>query len=277
MTESINFLLLVLLLLTVVVIIILYVFIYKLRKQIRRLEIRSKKDEEIKSNFLTHIGNALRTPVTVINQFCETIQNKGCENLTDAERQEVLNNIHKNNLQMFTYLNELQELTNFDGATPALSMIEVNLAELIMSYRREILHETKRGVMVCVRTNMSPHCKATLDTTMFRQLIMHLLRLGAIRTKEGDITIEYEWENEGLRFKLSDSGDPVPDELRELLFTNLLKEEHIVHLDNRMTINSLNICKSIVDSMQGTIKAGPGENGKGISVIFWIPCYVRFN
>jgi len=277
MTESLTYLLWALLLLALVVIILLYVSNYKLRKQVRRLEIRSKKDEELKSNFLTHIGQALRTPVTVINEYCQTIQNKGCENLTDAERKEVLSNIHKNSLQMFTYLNELQELTNFNGATPALSMIEVNIAELIMSYRREILHDTQRGVTVCIRTSMSPHCKATLDTTMFRQLIMSLLRLGAQRTKEGEITIEYEWDNEGLRFNLSDSGDPVPDELRELLFTNLLKEEHITHLDNRMTVNSLNICKSIIDSMQGTIQAMPGKNGRGIVVSFWVPCYVRFN
>ncbi len=275
--EDISYISLSLALILLIVLIVSYVTIYKLRKQIRRLEIRSKKDEELKSNFLTHIGEAMRTPVIAINEFCETIKSKGCENMTDAQRQEALGKIHKNSIQMFTYLNELQELTNFNGATPALSMIEVNLAELIMSYRREILHEVNRGVMVCIRTNMSPHCKATLDTTMFRQLVMNLLRLGAKRTKEGDITIEYEWENEGLHFILSDSGDPVPDEIRELLFTNLLKEEHITHLDNRMTINSLNICKSIVDSMSGTIRAEIGNQDRGIVVSFWIPCYVRFN
>ncbi len=274
---NLSFLSIILAIVLLIVLIVSYVIIYRLRKQIRRLEIRSKKDEELKSNFLTHIGQAMRTPVIAINEFCDSVKEKGCENMTDAQRQEVLGNIQKNSQQMFTYLNELQELTNFNGATPAISMIEVNLAELIMSYRREILHETKRGVMVCIRTNMSPHCKATLDTTLFRQLIMSLLRLGALRTQEGEITIEYEWENEGLRFTLSDSGDPVAQEIRELLFTDLLKEEHITHLDNRMTINSLNICKSIIASMNGTIKTEPQEKAKGIAVTFWIPCYVRFN
>ncbi len=176
---------------------------------------------------------------------------------------------------MLSYLNELQELTSFDGSVPTISMIEVNLAELIISYRREILHDIRRGVTVSIQTNMSPHCKATLNTTLFRQLIMHLLRLGAIRTQEGTITIEYAIEKEGLRFNLSDTGDAVPQELMDILFTNSVADEHITHLDQRSTIISLNICKSIIDSMEGTIEARPGLNGKGITVSFWFPCSIN--
>ncbi len=273
LTENILFLLL---FLAVVIIIGLVIFIYRLKKQLYRCTVRSQKDEEIKASFLTHITHAVRLPLSAINEYCHNLE-EGNKTLTPDDRQVIINQIHKSSHQMFSYLNELQELSNFDGAVPALSMIEVNLAELIMSYRREILHETHRGVMVCVRTTMSPHCKATLDTTMFRQLIMHLLRLGAKRTKRGDITIHYEWQNEGLVFHLEDSGDPVPEDIIHLLFTDNLREKHITHLDDKSTIVSLNICKTIVESMRGTIEAMPREDNKGIAVTFWIPCYVRFN
>ncbi len=258
----------------IVALIYSYIFILKQGKQIRKLELRAKRDEEIKSNFLTQICHALRIPLIVINDYLKDVQAKGCENMSDQERQKVMMNIYKNSSQMFSYLDELQELTNFEGSIPALSMIEVNIAELIMSYRREILHETQRGVTVCIRTTMSPHCKANLDTTMFRQLMMHLLRLGAQRTSEGEIVIEYNWENEGLRFDLTDTGFPIREEIRDRLFTNQLKTEDIKLMEEQTTYISLCMCKSIVDSMNGTIQALQRENGAHIS--FWIPCYVRF-
>ncbi len=254
-----------------------YFVILKQRKKIKKLTLRTQKDEEIKSNFLTQLCHALRIPLVVINDYLESVKTKGCENMSNEERERVLMNIYSNSRQMFTYLDELQELTNFEGSIPALSMIEVNLAELVMSYRREILHETKRGVTVSVHSTMSPHCKANLDTTMFRQLIMHLLRLGAQRTESGEISIEYSWENEGLRFDLKDTGFPIRDEIRGLLFTNQLTAEDIKQMDEQSTYISLNICKSIIDSMRGTIEAVAPEDNKGAHISFWIPCHVKFN
>ncbi len=275
--NNVSYILLGIVVLLLVVLFFSYAVIIKQRKSIKKLELRSKRDEEIKANFLTQICHALRMPLVVINDYLEDVQAKGCENMSSEEREKVMTNIYKNSRQMFTYLDELQELTNFEGSIPALSMIEVNLAELIMSYRREILHETQRGVMVSVRSSMSPHCKANLDTTMFRQLIMHLLRLGAKRTKEGEITIEYSWENEGLRFNLKDTGLPIREEIRSLLFTNKLKAEDIKQMDEQSTYISLCMCKSIIDSMRGTIEALPREDENGAFISFWIPCHVRFN
>ncbi len=263
-------------LLLLVALIFSYIVILKQRKKIKKLTLRTQRDEEIKSNFLTQICRALRIPLVVINESLETVRTRGCENMSDQDRQKVLMKIHENSRLMFSYLDELQELTNFEGAIPALSMIEVNLAELIMSYRREILHEVQRGVMVGISSTMSPHCKANLDTTMFRQLIMHLLRLGARRTKDGEISIEYNWENEGLRFDLKDTGAPIREEIRGQLFTNQLKSEDIKQMDEQSTYISLCMCKSIIDSMHGTIEALPCEDGKGAHISFWIPCHVRF-
>lgn len=265
-----------LLMLALLALAVLAFFFYRLLEQLKRVKIRAQKNEEIKSSFLTHINNALRTPLDTINSYCETLE-KDDKELTVEKRQEIISNIHKESNQMYTYLNELEELTNFDGAIPALSMIEVNLAELILSYRREILHETRKEVTVSIKTTMSPHCKATLDTTMFRQLIMLLLRIAAQRTKEGSITITYDWEREGLHFWIADTGDPIPEEIRGLLFTSLLNQGNLLQIENKTTITILNICKSIIDAMQGTIEALPRDNNRGVVISFWFPCHIKIS
>ncbi len=270
-------LLYVLLIVSFVVIILLVVLCQYLHKKNKDFEKHTIRNEELKSNFLTHFTQALRFPLNAIIEKSHTIEDTGFTNLTDEERQQTIAGMRHNCQMMILYLNELQELTNFQGAIPSLSMIEVNLAELIMSYRRELLHDTMPGVSVFIQTTMSPHYKATMDTTMFRQLIMHLLRLGAQRTKEGSITIHYEMENNGLRFTLTDTGAPIPDEIRNVLFTNQFRDDLITHLDVKTTQVSLSICKFIIESMNGTIESRPGKDGMGITVSFWFPCTVRIN
>ena len=48
------------------------------------------------------------------------------------------------------------DLSNFDGGMPSFTFIEVNLAELMASYRREAMNLTKANVSVRVRTDLSP-------------------------------------------------------------------------------------------------------------------------
>jgi len=192
-------------------------------------------------------------------------------------RTKLIECIEHGSYENMTYLDELEELTNFDGAVPALSVIEVNIVELIMSYRREILHETKSGTSVNIQTAMSPQSRASLDTVVFRQLMMNLLRICAKRTEQGRIVIEYEWENEGLRFKIEDSGNALPAKAYPALFTENLSEDMIVNLDKNITMTKLKICKIIVDGWLGSIKALPGANDMGLVFEFWIPCKIRVN
>ncbi len=272
--ENFIYVLLVLALLAIITLIIVCQHLYKKKKDYEEL---ITKNEELKSNFLTRYMQALRVPLNYIVNKSEEIENNSFLEIEEEERQQIIDKLRQNCKMMILYINELQELTNFQGAIPSLSSIEVNLAELIMSYRREILHETLPGVSVLIKTTMSPHYKGTFDTTMFRQLIMHLLRLGAQRTQEGNITINYEMENDGLRFTLSDTGYPIPENIRESLFTNKFKEEMITHLNVKTTHVSLDICKFIIEAMHGTIETRPGEGDNGIVVSFWFPCMVRIN
>jgi len=192
-------------------------------------------------------------------------------------RTNLIERIEHGSYEDMTYLDELEELTNFDGAVPSISVIEVNIVELIMSYRREILHETHHQTKVHIQTAMAPQSRAILDTVVFRQLIMNLLRICAKRTEEGKIVIDYEWENNGLRFTIEDSGKPLPADTYPLLFSDELIEDLIPNLDKKVTITKLKICKTIVEAWGGSIKAMSGANNSGLTFTFWIPCTVRLH
>ena len=243
-------------------------------KRLSREVKRAQSSERIKSIFLANVSHALRTPLNAIIGFSEIIlkeQEKG--EITPEQLKEAATHINKNGHQLLFFIQQLLELSNFESSVLTFSLIEVNLAELMASYRREALHETKPGVSVMVRSSLSPHCKGTLDTNLMHQLMMHLLRNAAHYTKEGTITINYEYERKGMKVTITDTGDGMPKEHLENIFS-LLHLEDALTLDNRASELGLSICKAITDSLGGEISL-TSEVGKGTTATVWFPCRMR--
>ncbi len=232
----------------------------------------ARRSEEVKASFLSHISHALHTPLNIIMATCDTLsEEKG--KLSPERQAELIEEIQQSSHHLYDYINELLELSNIEGNVPKFTAIEVNLIELIMSYRREILREVNKNVLVRIRTGLSPHTRAILDTTMVRQLIMHLLECSAKYTQEGFITIRYEWENEGLRFRIEDTGTDLPAEVLGTLSSKMIDPESETKMDDRTTILSLSVCRAIIDAIHGTIEA-TAKDGGGTAYSFWFPCEV---
>ena len=243
-------------------------------KRLSREVKRAQSSERIKSIFLANVSHALRTPLNAIIGFSEIIlkeQEKG--EITPEQLKEAATHINKNGHQLLFFIQQLLELSNFESSVLTFSLIEVNLAELMASYRREALHETKPGVSVMVRSSLSPHCKGTLDTNLMHQLMMHLLRNAAHYTKEGTITINYEYERKGMKVTITDTGDGMPKEHLENIFS-LLHLENAFTLENHASELGLSICKAITDSLGGEISLN-SELGKGTTATVWFPCRMR--
>ena len=193
-------------------------YLIRLRREIKR----AQSSEHIKSIFLANVSHALRTPLNAIIGFSDILlkeQEKGQVN--PEQLKEAATHINQNGHQLLFFIQQLLELSNFESNVLTFSLIEVNLAELMASYRREAMHETKPGVSVLVRSSLSPHCKATLDTNLMHQLMMHLLRNAAYYTNEGTITINYEYERKGMRVNITGTGEGLPKEYMENAFSLL--------------------------------------------------------
>lgn len=242
-------------------------------KQLHNEVARAQKSEQIKSVFLANVSHALRTPLNSIIGFSDIILKEKPGTLQEEQMTEMVTHINQNGHQLLYFISQLLELSSFEGSMLTFTMIEVNLAELMASYRREALRDTNPNVAIHVRTTLSPHCKATLDTNLMHQLIMHLLQNASLHTKEGCITMTYEREQKGLKVTITDTGEGVPQKLKDNIFS-ILQNEDSLTLANQTSGLGLSICKAIVDALNGEINL-TSEEGKGTSVWIWIPCHMR--
>ena len=242
---------------------------FRLKKEVRR----AQKSEQLKSVFLANVSRALRTPLNAIVGFSNLILDEKDDDMHPVQVKEMAANIHQNGEQLLGFIQQLLELSNFEGSMPSFTLIEVNLAELMASYRRETLTVAKPNISVRVRTDLSPHCKATLDTNFMHQLMMHLLTNAAKRTTQGDITISYASERKGLRVTISYTGNGKGDMIGEDIFAYLQRDDALT-LMNETSRLGLSLCKAIIDALGGELDLDT-ENGNRTVASFWFPCRLR--
>ena len=234
---------------------------------------RARRSEHIKTVFLANVSNALRNPLNNIISKSNDLLTTGVENTKAEQLTDSLTQINKDGNQLMYFISQLLELSNFESGLQTFTLIEVNLAELMASYRREAQRDASPNVSVFVRSKLSPHCKGTLDTNLMYQLMMHLLQNAIRHTTEGSICINYEAERDGLQVSIVDTGDGIPQKFHGNI-SNVLQSDEALNMFNKNSGLGLSICKAIVDGMNGEISL-KSEEGKGTTVTVYFPCRLR--
>ena len=235
--------------------------------------VRARRSEHIKTVFLANVSHALRNPLNSIITTSDEVLSIGIDDMKPQQITDAFTQINKDGNQLMYFISQLIELSNIESNVMTFTLIEVNLAELMQSYRREAQRDAADGVSVVVRSRLSPHCKGTLDTTLMYQLMKHLLQ-GAVRhTTEGTITIDYEHERQGLRVTVTDTGTGLSPESQNIA-ASVLNDNESLNLFRQSSGLGLSICKAIVDGMSGEMSLD-STPGKGTTVTIYFPCKLR--
>ena len=240
---------------------------------VKRLDVaikRSQKSEQLKSVFIENISRTLRSPLLAISGLCNMILDEKEEKMQAAQMRGAVNEISDYSKEMIDFVSQLHEMSKFEGITPSFTFIEVNLSELMASYRREAMNYTKPDVTVRVTSDLSPHCRAILDTNLMHQLMMHLLTNAANHVTQGDIYIRYTCERRGLKVTVNYTGMGQAELMGADIFSFLQKEDALKNV-GKSSMFGLAICRAIVDMFGGEFFI-ESENDKKTVTSFWFPC-----
>jgi K+-sensing histidine kinase KdpD len=240
-----------------------------LKKEIKR----AQKSERIKSMFIENVSHTLRAPIKAISGYCDMILEEKDEEMQPAQVRELVTNMSSSTQQLLEFISQLYDMTKLQGITPSFTFIEVNLSELMASYRRETMNITKPDVIVRVTTDLSPHCKGVLDTNLMHQLMMHLLSNAAHHITGNDIVIKYAEERKGLKVTITYAGQGQADILGADIYSYLQKEDALMNANDSSAFG-LSVCKAIVDMLGGEFYVDTEYDKKTVTC-FWIPCKMR--
>ena len=234
---------------------------------------RAQKSEQLKSVFIDNISRTLRSPLNTIAGSCDTILEEKGENMQPAQVRKLVSDISDNSKELIEFVEQLHEMSKFEGITPSFTFIEVNLTELMASYRREAMNYTKPEVAVRVTSDLSPHCRGILDTNLMHQLMMHLLTIAARQVTEGDIFIRYTCERRGLKVSISYTGIENFEQEGNDIFSYLQKDDALKDAHKSSSFGFA-ISRAIVDMFGGEFYMDSGQDNKNVAT-FWFPCEMK--
>ena len=241
-------------------------------QQLKREVNRAQKSERLKSVFLDNASQTLRAPLNAILGYSNMILEEKNETMDAVQVKQMAGHIQQSSQELLDFIKQLMDLSGFEGGMPSFTFIEVNLAELMASYRREAMNLTRSDVSIRVRTDLSPHCKVTLDTNFMHQLMMHLLNNAAKHATQGEIVVTYTSERKGLKVMINYLGNGQADVINEDIFSYLQKDA--LKMNGDVNGLGLPISKAIIDAVGGELDIDTQDGRKTVAQ-FWFPCKMR--
>lgn len=178
-----------------------------------------KKSDKNRRELAANISHDLRTPLTIIRGYAETIQLKD-DQLTSRERKEYLNTVLTGIDRMLKMVNELFELSNLEARDSKPELEIFSLSELLQDIKQKNQIKGRENNIIlnldCV--SQLPPIKA--DIQMMEKVFQNLLDNAFNYTLSGgEIKIEVSMKkNQSIIIKIIDTGIGIEEDQLSKIF-----------------------------------------------------------
>jgi len=225
-----------------------------------------EEEKQKQNTIIASISHDIKTPLTSILGYSE-LANK--ESTSEKSRVKYINTIHNQALVMKEIIEEFDDYLSCnikdEKKTEKLSIS--HLVDYLNAYYKEDLKE--KNIDFKIKTNC-PNLIINIDLSKFKRVFSNIIT-NSIRHYDKDkkvLNINISSEKNGkIRFEIADNGTGCKEDLVKIF-------DPLYTTDSSRKISGLglSICKEIIESHNGTIKAMNNKLG-GFSIIFIIDSY----
>jgi two-component system phosphate regulon sensor histidine kinase PhoR len=230
-----------------------------------------KQLDNFKKDFITNASHELKTPVTAIIGFSETLESEN-ENIPPESRH-YIDVIKKQAVRLSNIINDLLSISSFENMKdPEKS--EVNIVPVIDNvagfYKKKA---AEKGIKVKVLTQDGLNSIFANEFNI-EQLLINLVDNALKYTEKGEIVIKAENADESVILTVSDTGIGIPKKHFPRLFERFYVVDRSRSKKNGGTGLGLSIVKHIVQSHNGAISVESAE-GIGSKFIIKLPVFLK--
>ena len=210
-----------------------------------------KRIEQIKKDFVINVSHELKTPLTAIKGFIETLE----EEVTNEEHLHYIQIVRRHTDRLITIVKDLLLLTELEDEayTNKLIISNVDLSALIENIKRlfeQKLKEKNLYFKINIEQNVP---KIQVDAFRLEQVFVNLFNNAIKFTDFGGIEIHIERFEENVRIHFWDTGAGVPKEDQDRIFERFYISEKSRSRKFGGTGIGLSIVKHIILLHNGSI------------------------
>ncbi len=231
--------------------------------------------DKLKTDFVSLASHQLRTPLTAINWYAESLLSESAGGLNEQQKK-FLKELYGGSQRMASLMNDLLQVSSLDLGTYTSAVKEVDVGETLKTTIKDLqLDINQKGVTLV--TNIDPGLpKMKLDgqllTVIFQNLISNSVKY---TQKGGQIIVSTQYKKPNLLISVSDNGIGIPSAQQTQIFAKLFRADNAQKLNSSGNGLGLYIVKAMVQRMGGTIWFDSIEN-EGTNFYVKIPLYDRF-
>ncbi len=233
--------------------------------QIRRLEI-------MRRDFVANVSHEVRTPVTAIQGYAETLL-RG--NVDAAKSAQFLEIIHRHARRIGRLIEDLLWLSELEARPPEDAVREPVPIAALAGHVVETVQARREAARMSASLEIGEGAIALGDPTGLEQVIENLVDNALKYGKpEGRVRITGERVGERIQIRIIDDGPGIAEKHLPRIFERFYRVDPGRSRERGGTGLGLSIVKHLVESMGGTI-AVESEVGKGCSFVIDLPAAPR--
>jgi signal transduction histidine kinase len=230
---------------------------------------RESETNRLKTEFVNNISHELKTPLTLIRLYGETLQRK--ENLTYKEKKDCYEIITKESERLSHLINNVLDFSRIEMGRKEFNFTKGNLQDVIRetleSYR---YHLEKKGF--AIHSDISDGLpEMNFDGEAIASVLINLLSNAMkFSPKEKEVTVKLFRDNGNAVLQVTDKGIGISQKEIPKIFQRFYQAENNVASEARGSGLGLTLVKNIIEAHGGTIEV-ESEVGKGSSFTVRIP------
>ncbi|MBW1784258.1 MAG: PAS domain-containing protein [Deltaproteobacteria bacterium] len=231
---------------------------------------RLRRLENIRRDFVSNVSHEIKTPITAIKGYVETLRDGAMEKPEDTER--FLGIIKKHVDRLEAIIEDLLNLSKIEQESEktGISFVDSRILDILQN-ALQVCHVAIADKKMEVETFCADSIKASVDPTLLEQAIVNLLD-NAIKYSDigGTIRLAVSKEKDSLVIAVQDHGCGISEKHLPRLFERFYRVDKARSRQLGGTGLGLAIVKHIVQAHGGdiTVESTPG---KGSTFSIWIP------
>jgi two-component system phosphate regulon sensor histidine kinase PhoR len=221
--------------------------------------------ETIRRDFVANVSHELKTPLTVIGGFAETLRDP---DLRAEDRERFVQTIESNAKRMQRIVDDLLDLSRYESGSWVPNVVSNDLAGVVTDVFTAVHSPAKaKGLSLSFDGN---HPRVDADPTALRQILGNLVENAVRHTARGAIEVKAEPEPNGATaVSVTDTGSGIPEDHLGRIFERFYRVDAARSRDEGGTGLGLAIVRHLVEAHGGTVRArSVVGRGTTITVVF---------
>lgn len=221
--------------------------------------------EKMRKEFVANVSHELKTPITSIQGYSETLLESG-EEIDKETIKKFLGVINKEANRMSRLVSDLLKLSKMDFQSAAINRASFNVVGMAKSCIDKIFIEAEKKKQELILFNNDDEIYAYANEIDIEQVLLNIVSNAIKYTSEGGkIGVKVEQIGDNVEILVKDNGIGIPKEDLPRIFERFYRVDKARSREMGGTGLGLSIAKTMIEANGGTIKID-SDVGKGTEV-----------